>query len=368
MATRRKSIIPTDRLMLIFIKENVTSMGCWCIIPQLEICKLRMSCQLLRKFKCSKRPSPKKEKKERLMDEAKRTIEESKKFLKNLEKGDKIKILGGDLKGLTATVMEVGETGIKVLPLVAALTEPIDYMPNEVVKIFEVGDHVEILSGKFKGLTGNIIKVEENVAHIISEDNKEEMQVLLNDVKYTSQVCVRQSNARKDVNDYTKHELVMLNDNKTVGVIISVLRDTIVIFDTEGYVSTVTKIQILNKLNPKGHTKNGYGQEIYPKCTVRVSDGMHKGQLALVKHVYNNFLFLFNEKMMEHSGIFVEHINNCYFISANMYDNTARLARFNNPALQKINDEQLLSQNYLEDKGKNVMPKARQDPRSKKIN
>ena len=167
---------------------------------------------------------PKKEKKERLMDEAKRTIEESKKFLKNLEKGDKIKILGGDLKGLTATVMEVGETGIKVLPLVAALTEPIDYMPNEVVKIFEVGDHVEILSGKFKGLTGNIIKVEENVAHIISEDNKEEMQVLLNDVKYTSQVCVRQPNGRNDVNEYSKHELVMLNDNKTVGVIISVLR------------------------------------------------------------------------------------------------------------------------------------------------
>lgn len=92
------------------------------------------------------------------------------------------------------------------------------------------------------------------------------------------------------------------------------------------------------------------------------------GQLAIVKHVYNNFLFLFNEKIMEHSGIFVEHINNCYFISANMYDNTARLARFNNPALQKINDEQLLSQNYLEDKGNKVMPKARQDPKSKKIN
>jgi hypothetical protein len=51
----------------------------------------------------------------------------------------------------------------------------------------------------------------------------------------------------------------------------------VVIYDTEGYISTVNKIQILNKLNPRGHTKNSYGQEIYPKCTVRVSDGMHKG-------------------------------------------------------------------------------------------
>lgn len=70
----------------------------------------------------------------------------------------------------------------------------------------------------------------------------------------------------------------MLNDNKTVAVITSVLRDTVVVYDTEGYTSTVNKIKILNKLNPKGRTKNSYGQEIYQRCTVRVSDGINKGQ------------------------------------------------------------------------------------------
>ena len=50
-----------------------------------------------------------------------------------------------------------------------------------------------------------------------------------------------------------------------------------------------------------------------------------------------------------------------------MYDNTRMLARFNNPVLAKANEEQLVSQNYLEDK-KPVQAKSRQDPKSKRIN
>ena len=325
---------------------------------------------------------PNKEMREDLMDRAKATINESKKFLKNLEKGDRVKIISGDLKGLTGIVMELSDNGVKVMPAVDLISEPIDFMPSEIVKVFEIGDHVEILAGKHKGLTGSVIKVDDNICHIISEDFKEEMQVLVSDVKYTTNVVVKQTGEidkkagmKGSTHEFTKHDLVIQNDNKTVGVITSVLRDTVTIYDTEGFSSTYNKIQILNKLNPRGRTKNSYGQEIYPRCTVRVSDGIHKGKLALVKHVYNNFQFLFNESQQENAGIFVEHINNCYFIGADMYDNTAKLARFNNPVLSKINEEQMItqiSQNFGTDesaKTKNAIEKKqRQDPKSKKIN
>lgn len=313
-----------------------------------------------------------KENREELMKMAIETIEESKKVLKNLDKGDKVKIISGDLKGLYGQVIEVGDNAVKVQPIIEMYNlDAIDFMPSEIVKVFMLGDHVEILSGKYKGLTGSVVKVDDNIAYIISEDSKEEMQVLVNDVKYTSNVVTKVNNNMQDkeTHDYNKHDLVMLNDNKTVGVVVSVLRDTIVIYDTEGFIQTVNKIRILNKLNPKGRIKNSYGQEIYPRCTVRVSDGMHKGQLALVKHVYSNFLFLFNESLQENSGIWVEHINNCYFIGADMYDNTTRLARFNNPVLQKINDEQMAQQTFGDDtKGKTIDKKYRQDPKSKKVN
>ena len=314
----------------------------------------------------------KKENREYLMKLAMETIEESKKVLKNLDKGDKVKIIAGDLKGLYGTVIEVNENAVKVQPIAEIYNfESIDFLTCEIVKVFMLGDHVEILHGKHKGLTGSVIKVDDNIAYIISEDNKEEMQVLVNDVKYTSNVVTKVNNNKndKETHEYNKHDLVMLNDNKTVGVVTSVLRDSIVIYDTEGYNQTINKVQILNKLNPKGRIKNSYGQEIYPRCTVRVSDGKHKGQLALVKHVYSNFLFLFNESYQENAGIWVEHINNCYFIGADMYDNTTRLARFNNPVLQKINDEQMAQQTFGDDtKGKSIDKKARQDPKSKKVN
>jgi len=313
-----------------------------------------------------------KENRDYLMKLAMETIEESKKFLKNLDKGDKVKIISGDLKGLYGHVIEVNDNAVRVQPNVEMYNfDNIDFLPSEIVKVFMLGDHIEILAGKYKGLTGSVIKVDENIAFIISEDNKEEMQVLVNDIKYTSNVVTKvntnQNNA--STHEYNKHDLIMLNDNKTVGVIISVLRDTIVIYDTEGFCQTVNKVQVLNKLNPKGRIKNSYGQEIYPRCTIRVSDGIHKGQLALVKHVYSNFLFLFNEAYQENSGVWVEHINNCYFIGADMYDNTTRLARFNNPVLQKIQDEQNAQQTFGDDsKPKNIDKKSRQDPKSKKVN
>lgn len=176
------------------------------------------------------------------MERAKFTIEETKKYMKNIEKGDKVRIIKGDMRGLVGVVIETDDRKVKIscdhdfIP-----TEGMDFMPDEVEKMFEVGDHVEILNGKHKGLTGDVIKVVDNVCHIISEDKTEEMLVMTSDVKCSMNVVVKQKknmsiqDKEKSNNELNKHDLVILNDNKTVGVIISVLKHDIVIYDTEGY-------------------------------------------------------------------------------------------------------------------------------------
>lgn len=83
-----------------------------------------------------------KEAKEEIFERAIKTIDDSKKFVKNLEKGDKVQIIQGDLKGLKGVVTEVTEGQVKVLPELGIVSEPVLYMPNEIVKIFAVGDHV----------------------------------------------------------------------------------------------------------------------------------------------------------------------------------------------------------------------------------
>lgn len=221
------------------------------------------------------------------------------------------------------------------------------------------------MAGKYKGITGSIINVRDNVAHIISEDHSEEMQVLLSDIKYSADVVVTSGGKRKATSELQKHDLVILNDNRTVGVIISVLRDGLIVIDTEGTVRSIKKIQVLNKLNPKGHVKNSYGQDIYSGCTVRVSEGAQKGTSAVVKHVYSSKLFLYDRSKTQNSGIFVEHMNNCNFLGASNFDNTRMLARFNNPILQRAQEDQMLNtQTSMDDK---QIQSRRQDPKSRRI-
>ena len=333
------------------------------VIPSLE------EIQLLQKGES------KKEEKEILMERAKKTIEDSKLALRNLQKGDKVKIIQGDLKGIQGTVIEVTNEHIKVFPDLEIAREPIVFLPNEITKLFVPGDNVEILSGKYKGITGTIAKVEGNVAHVISQDNTDDMEVLVTNIKYSASVNTTQRDnstlslkMMNNRNNIQKHDLIILNDNKTVGVVTSVLKDSIALIDSEGYQRSVPKIQVLNKLNPQGHTKNTYGQDIFPKCVVRVNDGHHKGKSAVVKHVYTDSLFLFDQSLNQNSGIFVERVNNCYLLGSSVYDNTKMMARFNNPTLQKAQQELAditLGQNPLDDKAK---IKAKQDPKTRRIN
>jgi transcription elongation factor len=84
-----------------------------------------------------------------------------------------------------------------------------------------------------------------------------------------------------------------------------------------------------------------------------------------VKHVYNTKLFLHDRKNNQNSGIFVEHMNNCYLLGANFYDNTRMMARFNNPILKRAQEErQLAQQNNTEEQRP---PSRRMDPKSRRI-
>jgi transcription elongation factor SPT5 len=317
----------------------------------------------------------KKDRKELLMDRAKKAIEESNQTLSSLQKGDKVKIIQGDLKGINGTVIEVTAEHVKVLPNLDIAKEPIVFLQNEITKLFQPGDNVEILSGKYKGITGTIAKVDGTVAHVISQDNKDDMQVLVNNIKYSSSVNATQRDGAtlsvrlmNNRNNIQKHDLIILNDHKTVGVTTSVLKDSVAFVDCEGYARTVPKIQVMNKLNPQGRTKNSYNQDIYPKCIVRVNEGQQKGKSAVVKHVYNDTLFLYDQNLTQNSGIFVERANNCYLEGSSVYDNTKMLARFNNPVLSKAQQELADSNLPPSVISEKQQIKAKQDPKTRRVN
>ena len=60
-----------------------------------------------------------------------------------------------------------------------------------------------------------------------------------------------------------------------------------------------------------------------------------KDQLALVKNVYNEVVFLFDKKRAETAGIFLENSNNCYVVNKYNYSNISRRGKFNNEKLEE---------------------------------
>jgi len=263
-------------------------------------------------------------------------MDESKRLQKSLEKGDKVKVVSGDLIGLVGVVLEVNEDFVKVdFDKFNGITEPFNFKPSELTKVFEVGNHVEVTTGNHKGLTGTIIKIEDNRVSLLTEDNKDEVVVLMTDIKRSGVKGYNAAQLKKRNNELQRFDLVLMNDNKTAGVILQIMRNNISIIDTEGVVTTFSKIQISQKVTKGYHANNCYNQDVHPKCVVKVLRGASKNTLGTVKHVYNNKAFLYDKTRPQNEGMLVEDLNNCYVLESHIYDDSRTQARFNNPILNR---------------------------------
>ena len=220
------------------------------------------------------------------------------------------------------------------------LTEPFTFHPAEIIKLFHIGDQVKILAGKHQGLSGTIIAIAGNTAHLLTEDNKEELIVLLTDIKKGPARPLLSAQQRGRSHELAKHDLVMLNDARTVGIVLSLSADTVTLLDTENFVANHPKFKIANKFTKPANATNCFSQNIHSKCTVKVLAGFNKDALALVLNVYKNKVFLYDSNKTVNGGVFVEDANNCYVLESQVYDNSRNLARLNNPLLSGLQEQQ----------------------------
>lgn len=75
-------------------------------------------------------------------------------------KGDKIRVVAGDLNGIAGKVvsMELDTGFINFLPIgIEGFTSELRLEVKNVVKYFEPGDYVRVIDGKYRGETGLVI-------------------------------------------------------------------------------------------------------------------------------------------------------------------------------------------------------------------
>lgn len=110
-------------------------------------------------------------------------------------KGDKIRVIKGDLNGINAIVtgIEKDQGFILCIPTnYPGLTDQLRVEANTVVKYFEAGDNVRILDGRHKGETAIVISSETTdigtYANIVLSQSKKEIRVNTNNLKLKSEI------------------------------------------------------------------------------------------------------------------------------------------------------------------------------------
>ena len=290
----------------------------------------------------------------KIFDNAEKDFNKIKKNLKNLsllsskqkrlfqflQRGDKIRIKTGEDQGRIGEVLDKNlDKGTVKVFFKDKKRGTKDLDPLQIEKVFYSGDHVEILSGKHKESTGYIVKIEKDKITIISDDKKSEFITLSSNIRKKTKSFLKRETKIKSSEELQIFNLVELNDNKTVGVILKILKDEITLIDTEGYKSNYRKIQIKNKIKKLFHSENCHNQDVHPLAIVKILRGPYKNSTALVKHVYYDSIFLTKPEKKNDLGIFVETVNNCYVLQSKTKNDILRKARFNNSINTNIEEK-----------------------------
>ncbi|BDA45194.1 Transcription elongation factor SPT5 [Coccomyxa sp. Obi] len=219
------------------------------------------------------------------------------------EKGDKVVVTSGDLTNLRGRVTNVLSDGrVEVMPTQLGLNEALTFDASQLRKFFEAGDYVRVNSGQHEGQTGMIVSVEEPICVLMTDATREQLQVFTRDLAESSNVA----SGVDTFGAYELHDLVVL-DQTTVGVIISVAKDSCKVLTNKGSVDqpmvrVCRAVDIKRKVTREGSAMDSSHREIARDSVVDMMDGRLKGRSGTVKHIFKKQLFLHLNDLLENGG------------------------------------------------------------------
>lgn len=80
-----------------------------------------------------------------------------------------VEVAEGELINLRGKVISVEGDKIIILPEHEELKEPLTFSAHELRKFFKTGDHARVISGRYEGDTGLVVRVDDNEVTLISD-------------------------------------------------------------------------------------------------------------------------------------------------------------------------------------------------------
>lgn len=111
-------------------------------------------------------------------------------------KGDKIRVIKGDLSGINGKVMQIDSEGgfIYFVPTnFEGFNDELKLEASQVVKYFEPGDEVRVIDGKYKGESGIVVSAETDEAGVAKANvslgqSRKEIKIFTNNLKFKSEI------------------------------------------------------------------------------------------------------------------------------------------------------------------------------------
>lgn len=222
--------------------------------------------------------------------------------------GDEVEVYDGEQKGVKGEVVEaVSDTVIRMQVTAGGLLgETLEVQVKNLRKVFEIGQHVKVISGaNFKEEMGMIVKIKDNLITFTSDTGGKELTVFSKDL-----TGARDTGQSAGLSPYSKHDLVSL-DMTTVGCVISVGRDLLQVLDQNGSVQQIMPSRISNNLTAEARraiATDANGQSLKQNDMVKEKGGERR--TGRVIHLHRTIAFVLSPgDLNETDGLFVIRTN-----------------------------------------------------------
>ncbi|KAI2638440.1 hypothetical protein GGS21DRAFT_508237 [Xylaria nigripes] len=225
---------------------------------------------------------------------------------------DVVEVYEGEQKGVVGKATKVQADIVTLVVTAGELRgQTIDVPTKGLRKRFQLGDHVKVIGGsRYRDELGMVVKISEDRVTLLTDQTTTEITVFSKDLREASDIAGQGS-----LGQYSLLDLVQL-DSTTVGCIVKVDRESLVVLDQNGDTRQVMPSQIANKL-PKRKlavAADRNGSEIRLDDVVKEYGGM--GRQGKIIHIHRSSVFCHTHQTTENAGIFVSRVSNVSTISA----------------------------------------------------
>jgi transcription elongation factor SPT5 len=242
----------------------------------------------------------------------------------HLEPGDSVHVVRGDLAGLYGRVVVVNPGNTFTLQPSAessallGLTERLEIPFDEVAKTFDVGDHVKVFDGMFRGETGTVLASRPSdgddktafLATLLLDSGQKTVEVFVKHLSKSTEVVVSVTS----LEGYDLYDLVEIkgvSENKPdAGCVVGLGQRDLSVMLASGSVQKIPVQEIRGKANFRGASGMAVAQggaALAVGDVVRIIQGAPDivNLTGTIKHIYGMRLFLHNYARTANSGIFL---------------------------------------------------------------